>query len=236
MMIPDGIASNQPAVATTPQEALVVFFDVVGFSHHLSKRNAEAVFADLVAIWDAIRHEFSAMPRASVYLFSDCGFLLYPLSPAERRDLFLRALADVRFVLDRYLDCGFLLRGALAIGSVSHGNNLLVGQPVVAAVRCEEEYNPGPFILVPSSEREKAIPGETFIQEVKEAAIRLKGDEGTMLASIVYPSDWLRYVDLIVENAHRFLRYGPYDLASYYAGALSFLRSHQPDWFDNRSQ
>lgn len=219
--------------------AIVVYFDILGFSEIVSRRNSQELYDALIEVWRDLSASGAVPAPARHYLFSDCGFLLYPLDSAYRptvadstsQSVFNSALVGAQIALDTYLTHGFFLRGALSVGEVSYGDHLLVGIPVVNAVRYEAQTVPGPFILVPAREREQVMQSEHFIASLPEHRTPVKGHGGEMLASIVCPTDHAHYVEAISHHSQQHAHRGPADLASFYRNALEMLAIHRPHWF-----
>jgi hypothetical protein len=135
-------------VAFEIYEAVVAYFDILGFSE---KKNDEEIEASLADFSAALILSARQNPNIRFNIFSDCAFLSAPIEDAA--DL----LSAIRFAFLGWIADGVLVRGGIAIGSykeirtaaqdISSGNvvcSLFSGSGVTKAVKLEN----GPAALL----------------------------------------------------------------------------------------
>jgi len=122
-------------------EAVVAYFDVLGFSRKKSIKDFEITLEDFLA---PLAIASTSYPDIRFNVFSDCAFLAAPLEKAK--DL----LASIRFAFTQWIADGILVRGGIAIGqyienrsvalkmaSKNFSGNIFAGSGVVDSVKIE---------------------------------------------------------------------------------------------------
>jgi hypothetical protein len=205
-------------------ECLVVYFDIFGFSKIVEEsKNIAALTKTLLQLWDWIR-AFRNKRNVIPFLFSDGGFLLYPLPDQANRGTFLtNVVQDISLLQDTYFDKGYFLRGAVTIGRVAFSHSLVVGQAIVRAYSYESNLCPGPFIMFPVGEIDKLSRSKGLIQDVEMCMLPLKSQKGVMQCHIIFPSDKAAYIQEIADRAARYTKKGPFEWGKLWYESLLFL-------------
>ena len=214
----------------TPQNSIVAYFDIIGFSDIIKNvpsswkpkpcgpagNKLNAVMAAVLETWEVLSTRLET-PMAHLYLFSDCGFVVYPLKgPKDKERQLTRCVGDLVWLADEFLKRDFYVRGGVSVGPVARQSNLLVGEAVVEAVRFEQ-LCPGPFILFPAKHIYALSSERKFIQDVGPLLkVPLKRGKGCMLALVIHPSDKGAFVAGIEKRAEHYLVYGPAEFAEFW--------------------
>lgn len=208
---------------------LVVYFDIFGFSPMIENVEAQEHLSEsLLHIWDWI-HDLSQKRNMLPYLFSDGGYLLYPISD-NPSNLLNQAIQDVSLLQNKYLDMRFVLRGALSVGKVTYSSRLLLGQPVVNAYRYESQFCPGPFLIFPLKEIDELVSQGVLIRDVQITFLPVKGNAGIMQCHIIFPPDKAAYIQYIAEQAAFYTTNGPFEYGKLWFDTLTFLTSNFQDF------
>lgn len=221
----------------TPQSSIVAYFDIKGFSDIIkgvpasrqikprspAGKKLNDVMVAVLQTWSVLSSRL-VPPIVHIYLFSDCGFLVYPLKgPKDKEKQLRRCVADLVWLADEFLKRDFYISGGVSVGPVARESNLLVGEAVVEAVRLEQ-LCPGPFVLFPAKHVYGLSSGRKFIQDVGPfLKVPLKREKGCMLALVIYPSDKGAFLAGIEKRAERYLLYGPPEFAEFWDDTHSLL-------------
>ncbi|UCC58847.1 MAG: hypothetical protein JSW14_02805 [Candidatus Bathyarchaeum sp.] len=122
-------------------EAVVGYFDVLGFSRKKSVDDFETTLQDFLA---PLAIASTSYPDIRFNVFTDCAFLAAPIEKAEE------LLASIRYAFTQWISDGILVRGGIAIGqyienqsvalqmaSKNFSGNIFAGSGVVDAVKLE---------------------------------------------------------------------------------------------------
>ena len=147
--------------------SLVAYLDVYGFSalvaQATSTRHADAStkISDIeIRLGDCFEqiNENSQSLKFDFFGISDCVFLVRDLDLSSHSTAIksLSAAKDaIRLALAVFASRGFDVRGGVAIGKVTRtGTNILLGDPVIRAVRIEGSFR-APLVCLPVAELSK---------------------------------------------------------------------------------
>ncbi len=223
------------------RKSLLVYFDILGFSEIVREascsprkghglfptRTSEEICRLILQVWDWIHAKYEKT-RVGKYLFSDCGFLVYPLG---RLDSTMSAIAshlqDVRELLDQFLSKGFFLRGAMACGNVYHARGLLLGEAVIEAVRLEGMC-PGPFIILPTKEIQMLGEAEPLLSTLgKYSVVPIRDGQGRLECLIQLPFDRREYGRRLSSYCNYYVKHGPSQYAKFYLEAKALLEQEE---------
>jgi hypothetical protein len=204
---------------------LVVYFDIFGFSRLIEDTDAQKRLTDsLLLIWDWI-HALSEDRKMIPYLFSDGGYLLYPVleNPSA---LLSQSIQDISLLQDKYFEMGFVIRGAVSIGPVTYSSRLLVGTPVVNAYQYETHFCPAPFVIFPRKEIDKLVKQNVLIHDVQFSILPSKQNNAILQSHIIFPSDRAAYIDYVAKQAAHYTINGPFEYGKLWFDTLLFLTNN----------
>jgi len=215
---------------------LVVYFDIYGFSDLLSKvsnngrnlplypnfNSVEELSKEILAIWEWISLELNK-PYVTTYLFSDCGFIVYPTTP----EMLNSCTADLTSLYSEFLRRGFFLRGGISYGEVFTQNNFLTGKVVIEAVKLES-ISPGPFILLPYNITNTLLKADKLISEVnfKFQIIETKSKSGKIKAHLILPSDKGEFFNKLREYSEYYVENGPWEYGKFWHDTYEFVKTY----------
>jgi hypothetical protein len=223
------------STATDLQTAfsIVCYFDIYGFSE-VVRDKGEDVAISLLEIWQWIGTNIKRSTNF-VYLFSDCGFLHYPINNGKTViDLVHECIEDVELLLDQFMDHDFFIKGAIAIGNTYYNENVLIGTSVIDAVRYAENCL-APFVVFPICELEKGLTLHQIQSEVKRIRIiPTKDRRGTMRSCIIFPSDIQQFCEKIRSRSDFYLTKGPFEFAKFWYETNQFINNEVLDEYRSR--
>jgi hypothetical protein len=132
------------------------YLDVYGFK---SIVKATSNISAETPVFDRLKNIHSKLSsrlnkNTILFILSDNYFLINPVSQ-DPMAAYENCLADVRALIDLHVKSDLPLRGGIAFGPVSVGQNTLVGDPVIRAVTYER-LSRVPLVLLPEREIEAA--------------------------------------------------------------------------------
>jgi hypothetical protein len=195
----------------------VLFFDVFGFSSIVRQKD-DKIITKLLNIWRFIDKSI-VKKDVHAYLFSDCGFLFYPTDNKIKNNgvVLEKCVDDTQILMNRFLEKDLFLRGGISYGKVNYNNRIIIGEPILEAVAIEKDYCPGPFIIIPQKEINRANLNSEIIRVIKKSRIiSLKKGKGEMLGSVILPNDKVRFMDKINLQSKKYLENGPFELGQYW--------------------
>ncbi|MBU4231351.1 MAG: hypothetical protein KKF43_02355 [Proteobacteria bacterium] len=168
---------------------LVAYFDVYAFSNMVREDSLASLSIRLTKTAKAIK-ERADENGLKLFVFSDCGFLLCEMptsSSLERDNLIRRFIHQIEILCDDFLEQDMLVRGGVAYGQVFIDDSIIVGPPIIEAVRLEGAI-PAPFILFPLKVA-KELNVESYIP-----IFLLTLKQGNIIrAGLIYPTDTANY-------------------------------------------
>ena len=172
-------------------DCIVVYFDIFGFSSLIAREEDKSkLIQRLLVLWEWINSNIKKQDEALTYLFSDGGFIIYPIQNKENSEsIILQCTQDVELLMNEYLKSDFFLRGGVSCGPIHFKHNLIVGEAVINAVRYESHYCPGPYIMFPIKEYEKLTLPEHLINKFRDSLLTLKSGTQMMQSIIILPLD-----------------------------------------------
>lgn len=190
---------------------LVLFFDIFAFSDSKISKSSNKI-RKLIRIWNQVKEKIAISDQNHVYLFSDCGFIIYPIKDEKAKRTALElCLQQSEKLLDIYLCEGFFLRGAISIGPVYFTENLLVGDAVSEVVKMEAALCPGPFIICPKYVIKDLDLPLSFIGPKRSLTLDLKSKRERMKCIVLMPTDLTEYRRIVTQNAEKYCERGPYE-------------------------
>lgn len=200
--------------------AIVLYFDIFGFSNIVKNSDApDNLVNGILIIWNKIASYLSNKEfETKIYFFSDCGFLIYPMHNSfdiPMDTILSKAYEDAIVLLDIFLEEGFFIRGAFSYGMVSYTSNLIVGEPVIDAVRLES-LCPGPFVILPYKVSEHFIQSDSLLQDVPPPEIINLKENNKILCNKILPTNRSIYLRKIKAFYELYTKYGPFDYAKFW--------------------
>jgi hypothetical protein len=203
------------------KNCITVYFDIYGFSE-LLKEHQENIMKTVLEIWRWVIQKFTAND-CLIYLFSDCGFILYIIEDQDKNENMLsRCVQDIENLLDKYLEYNLFLKGSISFGSVSFNQRLFVGQPIVDAHRTEA-ICPGPFIIFPTKEIIKFCEISVLTGFYNIKIIPSKNSDEDLECLVILPADKGHYLREIENLKNKYVRGGPYKYGKFWNDTLKLL-------------
>jgi hypothetical protein len=194
--------------------AIVVYLDILGFSSLMHINGPADTIAKLLDVWKQMKD-----------FYSDSVFISYILKK-KKEDTLNNCFEDLEVIYDIYFKMDFFLRGGISCGIINYTNNLIVGEPVVSAVKYESELNPGPIIIFPTIEYKKIYDHATFSPIKKSIQIETKDPQGMMDCFAIIPRDVNNYIYKIKSLQTHYAQDGHYQLALYWLKQLNFINQY----------
>ncbi len=198
--------------------AWLVYIDIYGFSALVRSRGAAKIYKDLA---DCV-HEIEKITKKNnfvVQVLSDSIFITCFESEKYDSDTFSTYFQCIREAQDILIDKDFIPRGAFAHGEIFKSLSVIVGEPVIRAVRAEEQIEL-PCVYIPGIETSK-IP-----MKFKNQRVLPMKNGGSSIGLPCLPVTLSKLVSLIEKNLELSLIEGPFTVAT----ALSQLKSLLKDW------
>lgn len=208
-----------------------MYLDVYGFSAKVEAGLTPVVQRDLVATHKKARQLVRARSPQTVYSFiSDSTCLVYPVSDqTEMMSELDRCASDVSRIMDLFFERDLPVRGCVTFGEVVYGDNILVGKPVVRAVKMEEAL-PFPLVVVPLREVYSPETGRSELDDwgrhtlADDVVVR---PEGRMSAYLIFPSLLDEFGRYVADNLKQRLTFGPPNAALGWALANEYLTKYR---------
>jgi hypothetical protein len=202
-------------------EAWIAYIDLYGFSAQVRRDTPAATYKTLAECLKEIA-ELTQASGFTLQALSDSIFIVGFLGGRHGNDPLSAFLHCLRAAQDKLVAAGFLPRGALAAGEVYISPGLIVGEPVIRAVR-DEQCLDIPCFVIPSRE----LRGNaTWLRH--ETIIPIKGG-GAFLGVPLFPENIEPYLKLITERLNEALLNGPPTVAAAYLRLKDQLR----EWTEN---
>lgn len=172
------MAKNKSArkKAATYQQRIILFVDFLGFKAHVNRTVSDLEFlGKLVRAMDRIGkigeddRKFQKSQR--VTQFSDCVVVSY-LVDEESAVFWL--LNEIAYCVIDLAERGFLIRGALTVGSLLHTKQHIVGPAMVKAYELESQVAKYPRILIDKQVLKAAAKARNEMHSGKEEANYVK--------------------------------------------------------------
>lgn len=188
--------------------SLVGYLDCYAFSSLADKRQLPNIVADFTFIKNNVSSILNK-PNVTFHFFSDFCFIMQDLSinksKSDFRHSFNIFIDLIVACYDIYIQRGLLIKGGIALGEVITVDNILIGKPITAAVRLEQN-GIAPIILFPANILDEysgpGFPGITNIPLKDERVIR---------ASAILPKNIAHLQYLLLEA----LNYESYIISSH---------------------
>ncbi|MGD0165879.1 MAG: hypothetical protein ABSC51_01120 [Gaiellaceae bacterium] len=120
--------------------------------------------------------------------------------------------------MNKFVELDFPLRGCITFGDVIRQDDLLVGAPVIRAVRGEAMIE-APFVVLPARETVGCL-----LKPNRDYGITVSGN-GLMAGYIVTPAPIYPLHDLARRKLEKYALEGPHSIASVWRSALSFIEN-----------
>ncbi len=154
------------------QQRITLFVDFLGFKAHVNRTISDPEFlAKLVRAMDRIGeigeddNKFRKSQR--VTQFSDCVVVSYLV---EEESAVFWLLCEIAFCVIDLAERGFLVRGALTVGSLHHTKKHVVGPAMVHAYELESQVAKYPRILIDKEVLKVAAKAKSETHSGKEEA------------------------------------------------------------------
>lgn len=132
-------------------DAWVLYIDLYGFSAQVSREGEVECFDRLNDVVLDIR-QATLRTGFTPLILSDSIFVVAQTPTREDRDVFRDFYNLTRDIQDELIDRNFLPRGGVAFGQIRISDRILVGRPVIAAVRVEQHISL-PCVFLPAREK-----------------------------------------------------------------------------------
>jgi hypothetical protein len=214
----------------TKEESIILYFDIFGISE--IRKDKKLVYK-LLRMWKWINTNIiinSPNINKKCYFFSDGGFIVYSIKKSDdneiKRDIVATCFSDGINLMDMFLNNDFFLRGAISCGTIYFSEKVIVGDPIVRAVRLESEKCPGPFIIIPIRDMQLFLPENILFTIIPDSVIlSTKDNKEKIEVFILRPGNFYKYFDKIKDRAEYFTRYGPYNYGKFWHDAYLYLLS-----------
>lgn len=143
----------------------IAYVDIYAFSYHVAKLGEGEVYERLYEAMKNIRAICESHGIESVHL-SDSLFVIAfdGVHGTETLNILVNCLAHSQ---DELLNCKFIPRGSLAHGNIELSPKVIVGSPLVRAVRLEQELaTPCVFLPLREMSRAKAVAPSSFVHDI----------------------------------------------------------------------
>ncbi len=208
-------------------ECIVLYFDIFGFIKVLKDFGSDKLVMKLLNIWNWIIINIkidNSDIEIKPFLFSDCGFVIYRIKSCGIKETILyKCISDTQYIVNRFFDEEFFIRGAISYGNVTYTDNLIVGDVIVEVVRLEKTCHV-PLIILPSYVTEKLLGAGKIIDILGSTkAIDLK-DQKTIECNIIYPKrdDFLMKIN---EYSSYFRKHGPFEYGKVWGSIYNYVKS-----------
>jgi len=143
----------QSSEASKNALAWVVFIDVYGFSNMVSSEDNYKVYQYLELTCRLVSDEISNFThKPLIYTFSDCMFMVFLVdSEYDKFIVFDSCEKFTSAAMSLFVDNDLPVRGGVSYGEIIYSSNVLIGNPVVRAVKYESIILE-PVVIVPSKE------------------------------------------------------------------------------------
>lgn len=207
-------------------KCIVAYFDIVAFSPFLSEKGSRKTMNILLEIWDWIKSR-ARLSGAEAYLFSDCGFLVYPLDEIDEaapETTLKTCFQDMEHLLNEFLKRELFLKGSIVFGPVKRAPNLLLGNVVYDCVRLESEC-PGPFLIAPILYINELLEKDySHTSILFGPTIRVQYPKGPIQCKVLFPLDRYEYQRKLEEKLETYAHYPTHPYATFWENGLSLLK------------
>lgn len=205
--------------------AWIAYLDIWGFSHAVLKTNMTHLTSQLSsAIATCKRRLVSERTIESrAFFFSDSMFLAFPVcNNISRLEAYKACRDKTQEVIQAFVDHNFLLRGAIGYGEIAISADILIGPPVINAVKCEQAIIP-PLVVIPLKETVSCLNHESPLGVNNCSMIKTK-DGGIIRCGIVESEHIDTQLQLMQMYADRYLSEGPAVSAGHLIAAINLLK------------
>lgn len=214
------------AISLTERFGWVVYLDVYGFTALVKGGNPTQIHERLLQCETEITR---ILRRSAVkkFTFSDSTLLFFPAVQKKKLVVLKRCLELVAVVMGVFIRKHLPLRGGISYGSVTLGEGLLIGEPVIHAVQYESIVN-GPFVLLPAKELAQYNPLTSFNPDLPPIILITLNDGNCMSGTLVCPFPREDLANLASEQFMHHSVHGPFTVAKMWKDTLDLLRQTSP--------
>lgn len=200
--------------------AWIVYCDIFGFSAYVRDdvtKVTNALYKGHTTLYDRF---VSRNPEVHIKLISDSIFLIFEVvTDKEKPSILQTCVEDVQWLMSKFVDLRLPLRGGISYGKIYFGDDLLLGDAVVRAVR-HEAMIPAPFVLLPVNEMDGLSRSE-FPNGITKVPV--KGD-GLIKCALIRPNPIDGLLELAKELSDKYCTSGPYPQGKVWSDALDYIQ------------
>lgn len=214
----------------TKKSGWLAYVDVYGFVSMLEAKKDEALSRQL----SKCHEELSRLPLwdanpPHICIFSDSMFIFYPVlgnEAEEKFEVMQRCIDDVGDIMALFADKGLPLKGGIAYGELSVGENLLVGSAVVRAVQYEKMIGM-PVVILPVRELLEKQSETVIVMNAPPLQIVTLKNGDILEAHVILPEHLEEFQVLARKRYDHHKCWGPYDVAKAWQGVCAILEERQ---------